>query len=74
MPKELEEKMGSSEKEVRRAIRQLGKIYQHDSTDPTKHMKVSTKKGNEGFMADSELKPHRKSNMASGVMRSGGKS
>ena len=52
------------------AIGKIKKILQHDKTDPTKRMSASVKKGNEGFMADSELKPNKTGSNISGVMRS----
>lgn len=50
----------------------VNKILQHTSTDPTKHMKKTDKKGNMGFMADGELKPHRVSNPTTGISKKGG--
>lgn len=61
--------MGMNDK-MSGAVGKVKKILQHDKTDPTKRMTATMKKGNEGFMADGELKPNKTGSNVNGVMRS----
>lgn len=61
-------KMGG-EKGAKSAI---GKIIESPATDPTKKMSLRKQGSVMDFNADSELKPHKVSNSATGVMKGKG--